>query len=157
MCMCKVPSVNGTPNAYSWNDQSVTMTYQVNPPAALEGDDLVFDEPGRCERGKCDSHSHHMRLYRNGHQFILACRHGGGDERYAMRTYADLSTAMAGLDSNPRYWMLLSMWMACREAAQAASFTTRVEYNRAIMQKRVRVRSRHGQKRVEIMPELVTA
>lgn len=47
MCMCGRPTINGEPNAYSWDGKSHS-TRQPSPPSLRDGDELLFDEPGRC-------------------------------------------------------------------------------------------------------------
>jgi hypothetical protein len=48
-----------------------------------EGDELIYDLPGRC--GGMDSHCHHLRLVKAQFGgYALLMRHGGGDERHPL-------------------------------------------------------------------------
>ena len=153
MCMCKVPSVNGTPNAYCWNDASKTSTYPVMSPELLEGDTVLFDEPGRCGR-KCDSHSHHFTLVKNYSWCAVVCRHGNGTERYDIPDHGNaIVPCLASMDSDSRYWTMQAIWTACQNAASKSASNTRATYEKAIIQKRVKVRTRKGRKSVHVMPE----
>lgn len=77
MCMCGKPTLNGQPG-YSWNGARPGI-YPINPPDLREGDELLYDEPGRC--GGLDSHSYHLRVVRARYGgCVLLVRHGGGDE-----------------------------------------------------------------------------
>jgi hypothetical protein len=79
MCCCGKPSINGQPNAYSWDGKSYS-TRAPNAPDLMEGDELIYDLPGRC--GGMDSHCHHLRLVKARFGgYALLVRHGGGDER----------------------------------------------------------------------------
>jgi hypothetical protein len=43
--MCGKPTINGEPG-YSWDGKSV-YTRPIDAPALREGDELIYDEPGR--------------------------------------------------------------------------------------------------------------
>ena len=118
MCCCEKPTINGEPGCKMTYESSPSV-YTPNPPALLEGDDLLFDEPGRC--GGLDSHSHHFRLVRHGCGSVtLLVRHGGGDERIRLFPHRDLPKILAGLDSTARYWMLATIHSAHSDGSSDA-------------------------------------
>src|ERR1043166_5298780 len=82
MCMCGKPTINGQ-EGYSWDGKTVGIRQPDPPP--LDGDELLYDEPGRCVAG-LDSHCHHLRLTKNGPCFYLLVRHGAGNERIRLHT-----------------------------------------------------------------------
>jgi hypothetical protein len=49
MCCCGKPTRNDEPGAYSW-DGKTRSTYGVTgrAPEIAEGEEIIFDEPGRC-------------------------------------------------------------------------------------------------------------
>jgi hypothetical protein len=57
----------------SWDGKNVG-TREVDAPALLDGDVLLFDEPGRC--GGLDSHCYHYRVVKRAGLSLLV-RHGG--------------------------------------------------------------------------------
>ena len=150
MCMCAKNNINGTPG-YNWNsDEGPNNVYPVRAPEVPDGFRLVFDEPGRCQKGKLDSHSYHLRLVRDDYQFKIMCRHGGGTESYEVGRHADMDVALAPLDSYSRYWMLLSIWHACRDAKVNAESETASAWRQAVANKWTKVRRRNGRVYVTI-------
>lgn len=155
MCMCGKPTKNGE-YGYVWNDARVVGVYPVNPPALREGDELIYDEPGRC--GRLDCHSHHFRLVRNQAYHYLLARHGGGDHRIELGSVAALGLrALEVMDSDARYWMLHTLYsVSCDEARSAREDEAR-NWRRAALEKRIKVRRRGGRVRVEVVPALLPA
>jgi hypothetical protein len=157
MCGCGGNSVNGTPNAYSWDGVHFS-TYQPNPPKLGDDYTVLYDEPGRCGRNKCDSHSYHFQLVKHRHEsgrLQIACRHGGGTVLHHVRTYSNLPDLLSKLSSDDRYWLLHDIWYACDEAEKAAKKDTAYEWRVAAAEKRIKVRRRKGGVLVTIEPKVV--
>lgn len=155
MCMCGKPTINGEPG-YSWDGKTVS-TRPVAPPDLGDGDTLLYDEPGRC--GGLDSHSHHLRVVKGrfgGHALLV--RHGGGDERIDLGPAFRLALdALANMDSNSRYWLLLSLYHVQSRAKDEASSGVRAHWRQAAAEKRIKTRKvQHGVK-VWIEPKIEIA
>ena len=103
MCNCGKPTINGQVGEYRWNNDTPS-TYPINPPPLQDGDDLVYDEPGRCGNGR-DSHSYHFRVVRKYGMFHLLVRHGGGDRRICLWSEPGIAS-LEKMGSDERYWML---------------------------------------------------
>ena len=134
MCMCGKPTVNGEPG-YSWSGER-TSVRPVDPPDLCESDVLLYDEPGRC--GGLDSHSHHFRVVKSHGSYALLVRHGGGDER--IRLPHPGIPALANLDSNGRYWLLLMIHSAASHANEAGRSSEYAKWHRAAADKRIKTR-----------------
>ena len=157
MCCCGKPTINGMVNAYSWDGHTFS-TRAPNPPPLLDGDVLLYDEPGRC--GGIDAHSHHFRLVKAGGEVALLVRHGGGDEALALGCTGRLALpAFDGLDTNARYWLLHAIYSAHSNGADAAASRRDAFWRKAAAQKRIVVRKVRGRDAVEISvePEKITA
>lgn len=143
MCCCRTPTINGQPNAYSW-DGKTFMTRCVAPPTLAEGDTLLFDGPGRCGRG-CDSHCHHFRVAKNGSAYHLLVRHGGGEERISFghsRQPAVLS--LLGLAEEDCYWLLQMIYHSVQGQVREAIAETEDKWRRAAAEKRIKTRKQPG-------------
>jgi hypothetical protein len=164
MCMCNhrngKPNINGEPG-YCWNrmDEPATQVRPIDPPALLEGDTLLYDEPGRCN-ADTDSHCHHFRLVRNSYgDVVLIVRHGAGDERINIgRTnravVSHLVATMDAADTHSRYWLMQALYHSHSDAAKIAMQKERARWALAAANKRIKVR-RHRtwtNARVEIVP-----
>lgn len=142
MCYCEQPNVNGTTNS----------TYHVNPPSLSDGDVLMYDQPGRC--GGIDSHSHHFRVVRSYSTLHLLVRHGGGDERIRLHFYgADFLAAVAAMDSNTRYWMLLEIYNAHKDASREGRASEAERWSSAAAEGRIKTRKLPKQGRVKVWIE----
>jgi hypothetical protein len=153
MCCCGKPTINGEPKAYSWDGKHFS-TRQPNPPALEEGDELIYDEPGRC--GGIDSHCHHFRVVKQRNWVYLLVRHGGGDERIRMGGCNEepVLAAMARLDSNARYWLLQMIYSTVREATTYARNAEKGRWAMAAANKRIKTRKHpRGSVKVWIVPE----
>lgn len=152
MCCCGKANINGTANAYSWDGKSFS-TRPVNPPALHEGDELLFDEPGRC--GGLDSHSHHLRLVKQRYGgFALLVRHGGGDERLPLGYRgAPIVDVITPLDTNARYWLLLKILSVAQDAARKAAEMTEGTWRKAAAEKRIKTRKQPGRDAVKVWIE----
>lgn len=150
MCCCEKPTINGQPG-YSW-DGKTRYTRPVNPPDLEEGDELLFDEAGRC--GGVDSHSHHLRVVRNRGGFCLLVRHGGGDERIGLGSTRMAIDGLATLDSNARYWLLLRLYHVQADAARHAREASDAGWRKAAAEKRIKTRKVRGGIKVWIEPAL---
>lgn len=147
MCCCGKPTINGEPG-YRWNDPSGPGGIRpVNPPDVVEGETILFDEPGRC--GGIDSHSHHYRVVRGS----LLVRHGGGDERVRLSNTNAVITALSGLDSNGRYWLLNAIYQAHHDGGRDAMVKERETWRKAAASKRIRTRKQRGSDSVKVWIE----
>jgi hypothetical protein len=114
MCCCQTPNINGEPG-HQWQPADRPGIRPVSAPDA-KGDNVLYDEPGRC--GGQDSHSHHYQIVgaASGARFPrLLVRHGGGDESIRLSNGAQVLRALAMLDSNGRYWLLNALYHAQSE------------------------------------------
>lgn len=145
MCLCKVPTRETDP----WR-----------APALAEGDNLLFDEPGRCKpmvngTGSTDYHSHHFRLVQNRSLYVLLVKHGGGEERiglgYPFTRIAELFSLLP--DSDARYLMLHALYNAHREAERDGRDSERARWSLAAAERRIRVRKVRGQDKVKVSIE----
>src|SRR6266702_7064250 len=135
MCMCGKPTLNGE-SGYSWNGERAHVR-PVDPPVLEGGDELLYDEPGRC--GGVDSHCHHLRVVKSRYDgFKLLVRHGGGDERIDLGCVA--LDGLAALDSNARYWLLLRLYRVQSNAASRAIEKCDVAWRVAAAEKRIKTR-----------------
>lgn len=137
MCCCGKPNINGEPG-YSWDGKQFS-TRQVNPPDLIDGDTLVYDEPGRC--GGIDSHCHHYRVVKRLGSLTLLVRHGGGDERLPLSLYGQNQQGiLSTLDSNSRYWVLNAIYHAYRDGEQRGEQKESLMWRKAAVEKRIRTR-----------------
>ena len=136
MCCCGQPTINGQ-LGYRWQPNDEPRVRPVDPPTIEEGDDLVFDEPGRC--GGCDAHSHHYRIVRKRGLVYLLVRHGGGDERIKLHSVRLLET-LAKLDTSERYWLLHALYYANRDGKDQAADKCNADWRRAAAEKRIKTR-----------------
>jgi hypothetical protein len=152
MCCCGKPNINGTPSAYSWDGQR-WMTYKPNPPDLLDGDTLLYDEPGRC--GGIDAHSHHFRLVKAasyGHAILV--RHGGGDERIHLGCVGSLLVpSLASLDSNGRYWFMHTVYSTLRDGQRSTEDAVALRWRTAAAEKRIKTQKRRGRNAVRVWIE----
>lgn len=146
MCCCGRPTINGEPNAYSW-DGKTFMTRQPDPPPLEDGDTLLYDGPGRC--GGIDSHCHHIRVVKDKYgRTFLKIKHGGGVEQF------DLGHRLPMLDNMPDlYWWLIMVYWTAKDAATKAHEATDLKWHRAAVQKRIKTRKMRGDGRVKVWIE----
>jgi len=154
MCCCGKPTINGEPKAYSWDGKSF-MTREPAPPDLAEGDQLLYDEPGRC--GGLDCHSHHFRIVKAdmGRHYLLV-RHGGGDERITLCSIGDLvikGRTLDTMDSNARYWWMYLLFSVQREAASKAREAANKVWQQAAVAKRIKTRKNRGANTVKVWIE----
>ena len=152
MCCCGRPTINGQLGAYSWDGKSF-MTLAPAPPAIEDGDELLYDEAGRC--GRLDCHSHHFRLVKRqygGHALLV--RHGGGDQRMNLDCVAALTIpSLAAMDSNTRYWFLHAFYSIHTEAERTARDSRDSMWRQAAAEKRIKTRKYRGSNRVRVTIE----
>jgi len=147
MCCCGTPNINGQ-FGYSWDGKNQS-THPINPPELLDGESLIFDEPGRC--GGLDSHSHHYRVIaRSMGLLVLAVRHGAGDDRVRLSCARTLLRPLAALDSTSRYWMLNAIYHAHADARRDARDEESARWRSAAVDKRIKIRRSKGLIRVSI-------
>ena len=153
MCCCGKPTINGEPG-YSW-DGKTSSVRRVDPPELKDGDELLYDEPGRC--GVLDSHSHHIRLVKGRHRnYALLVRNGSGDHRISLGcvfTVAMKSDALGTMDSNARYWFLLSIHNEARAAASDAVDKESAKWRQAAADKRIKTRKLRGRNDIKVWIE----
>jgi hypothetical protein len=153
MCCCGKPNVNGTPGAYSWDGKSFS-TRQPCPPDLMEGDELLYDEPGRC--GGLDCHSHHFTLVKCTRYgtYDVVVRHGGGDERFSLGVTGRLLVpSFASLDSNGRYWLMHTLYSSRNEVQRATEGTEALRWRTAAAEKRIKTRKLRGRGLVKVWIE----
>jgi hypothetical protein len=150
MCMCGKPTINGGPG-YSWNGEARHVR-PIDPPDLREGDKLIYDEPGRC--GGLDSHAYHLRVVKaeyGGH--VLLVRHGGGDEAINLGVVRTAIDALAILDSNARYWLLLQLFHVQSAAKRDTAAAVGGAWRKAAAEKRIKTRRSRGGVKVWIAEE----
>lgn len=148
MCCCGTPTINGQ-TGYKWQPNDSPSIRPVNPPALLDGETLLRDEPGRC--GGLDSHCHHYRITtRHGNYWLLA-RNGGGDERIAL--FKPEADALFKLDSTPCYWILGAIFHANRDGKRNAASTVDLKWRKAAAEKRIKTRKLRGAAGVKVWIE----
>lgn len=146
MCCCGKPTVNGTPG-YKWQPNDTPIIRPVHPPTLGEGDNLLYDEPGRCSE-HTDAHSHHYRLT----QWHLLVCHGGGEERIIINS-KEILPILANLDSNGRYWLFSSIYRAYSEGERKAQDKERLKWTRAAAEKRIKTRKLRNSVAVKVWIE----
>lgn len=154
MCCCGKPSINGSPNGYSW-DGKVFMTYQPNAPVLGEHDTLRYDLPGRC--GGMDSHAYHLCVVavRFGGPALLV-RHGGGEERVSLGHRKVMLEMLEQMDETARYWFLMEFYHLLTDAARDAVDKTNVRWRTAAAEKRIRTKKLRGRDAVKVWIEPAT-
>lgn len=140
MCCCDKPTVNGEPG-YKWQPTDNPSVRPPQPPAIMDGDVLLFDEPGRC--GGIDSHSHHYRVVQNCGLSLLV-RHGGGDERIRLSLYKQQPEILLNLSSSDRYWILNAIYHAYSDGKKRGSDYATEEWQTAAIEKRIKTRKAKG-------------
>jgi hypothetical protein len=95
-----------------------------------------------------------MRIVKrkDGKRYLLV-RHGGGDEAHCMGYRSAVIDAALAHDSNERYWLLLSVYHALRDAADAAAVKERGVWTQAARNKRIKTRKVRGSDRVKVWIE----
>lgn len=149
MCCCGTPTVNGQPG-YRWQPNDEPRVRPVDPPELQEGDQLLVDEPGRC--GGLDSHSHHVRLVLRHNEMLLLVRNGSGDHEVRLPYSFSLSNVIQRLDSDTRYWLLLSFYNVASASEISATSKAVDRWSKAAAEKRIKVRRRRGTVKVWIEP-----
>jgi hypothetical protein len=126
---------------------------RANPPPAQDGEEILFDECGRCRprvSGKdslTDYHSHHFRIVRGDGPVFLLARHGGGDERVDLG-HANATRVVELLallpDSDVRYLTINMLYVTHVNAKSAATKTEGTRWRQAAVDKRIKMRRRQG-------------
>lgn len=149
MCCCGKPTINGE-MGYRWQPNDKPSIWKPNPPALMENDVLLCDEPGRC--GGLDCHCFHYRLVRRWSTIYLLVRHGGRDECFRISHTPELLATLAALDSNARYWFLHALYHAHESAGREASAAMAERYRKAFVAGKLKKRKLRGRDayRVEI-------
>ena len=147
MCCCGKPTINGQPG-YSWDGKSFS-TRPVDPPDLADGDELIYDEPGRC--GGTDCHSHHFRLVKGKKGLAILVRHGGGDERIDFGSWRKVPSLDIPVDS--RYWLMHMIYSAHSDAVDRAKLERDSHWRHAAAEKRIKTRKMRGGVKVWIEPK----
>ena len=150
MCCCGRPVVNGE-MGFKWQPNDAPSVRAVNPPELLEGETLLYDEPGRC--GGLDSHCHHYRVTLKYGSMFLVVRHGGGDQRFRLSCAETIKGPLAVLDSTARYWLLNAIYHAQSNSAREAREMEAAKWQRAAVEKRIRTRKQRGRGTVKVWIE----
>ena len=133
----------------------------LNPPALQDGDEILFDECGRCKAQVCgsgstDYHSHHFRVVRSAHGGMvwLLVRHGGGDERVRLRyAYTRVTDILGLLDSDARYLMIHALYSVHSAASRAATSCESARWQKAAAEKRIKTKKQRGRDAVQVWIE----
>ena len=144
MCCCRKPTVNGQPGCQMTPD-SKPGTYPPNPPEVEDGDEILYDLPGRC--GGIDSHSYHYRLVKQYGNVQLLVKHGGGQEKIPHLSNAERvvdALSLLGPNEDLRYWLLNALYHAQADAGRKARAETNLYWQQAAAEKRIRVRKVRG-------------
>lgn len=150
MCCCDKPTVNGR-GLVRMTPESAPSNYDIEwrAPSLIEGDVLLYDEPGRC--GGLDAHSHHFRLVRNRGSFVLLVKHGGGEKRTDLLPHQKaLTEIFESLDSNGRYWLLHTIYNAHHDGHREGCQSTAAYWRKAAAEKRIKVRKVRGSAAVKV-------
>lgn len=133
---------------------------QWRAPPVEEGEEIIFDEPGRVlgrdENGRngvcCRSHYFRVTKPQFG-RFMLRVRHGGGDRSFELDYNRLAIDGMALMDSDSRYRLLWMLLKVHQDAASEAATETAQKYRRAFVEGRLRKRKIRGQEayKVEIV------
>lgn len=157
MCCCGQPTINGQPG-FRWQPNDPPSVYPVNPPALGDGDELLYDEPGRC--GGTDCHCHHYRIVRPRHRggIALYVRHGAGNERIDLHGHGagSLEPTIATLDTTARYWLLHAIYYAYHDGERKAADKCNSTWTQAAAEKRIKTRKNSRRGTVKVWIESAT-
>ncbi len=134
------------------------------PPTIEAGDEILFNECGRCKpqvngSGSVDYHSHHFMIVKNDHAhayaYALIVRHGGGQERISLGYSHTRIAELIGLlpDSDARYLMIYALYTAHKDAAREAKEAERSRWEQAAAAKRIKTRKERGRDTVKVWIE----
>lgn len=133
-----------------WNDFD-------RSPACPDGDEVLFDEPGRVLVLKPEGNSdvcfraYHFRVTRRHGSATLRVRHGGGEESW--RLPCGMVRAFAAMTSDARYFAMHAIMDAHHESARGAAERTALTYREAFVNGRLRKRKVRGQNAVKVWIE----
>jgi hypothetical protein len=150
MCCCEKPTVNGQ-GLIRMTVDTPAANYRIagREPSLIDGDVLLYDEPGRC--GGLDAHSHHFRLALNYGALVLLVKHGGGEERTRLLPHKKALLAIfESLDSNGRYWLLHTIYSAHHDGHREGCQSTAAYWRKAAAEKRIKVRKVRGSTAVKV-------
>lgn len=151
MCCCGKPTINGQPNAYSWDGKSYS-TRLPHAPTLRDGDELLHDEPGRC--GGLDCHSHHFRLVKCYGSYDVLVQHGGGDERFSLGVVGQrLVPSFDALDSNGRFWLMHTLYSIRASTQRETGEKVAQFWRKAAVEKRIKTRKLRGKGQVKVWIE----
>ena len=151
MCCCPKPSINGEPNAYSWDGKSLSTRAPVFA-ALKDSDELLYELPGRC--GGMDSHCHDLRVVKNHGSYALLVHNGSGDHRLSLGRGRDIIEVIDALaDDAARYWFLIRFNHLLNDAVWAAKEERDAVWRKAAAEKRIKTRKLPGKGLVKVWVE----
>lgn len=143
MCGCGKPTRNGE-KGYSWDGKEKGVR-QPWYPQLQEGDELLYDEPGRCGR-RIDSHCFDVRIVRNGRGLNALVQNGRGDFRFGL-LYVNQED-LDSLGSDGRYWLVVSMYHELERRERDTRQREHERFTRAYIQRRIRKVRNHAAIRI---------
>lgn len=139
------------PNNYSYQERGLRF------PALEEGEEVVFDEPGRIlppttEDGhSTDCRSHYFRVTKPKFaEYRLRVKHGGGEEWWNL-DYSDRTVfGLRQMDSDSRYRLL---WLIM-DAHNAGERKGEDKYRKYFLEGRLKKRRKNGTTYVQVLAKL---
>ncbi len=149
MCCCEKPTINGE-KGYRWTPEESPQILRPNPPDREIGDELIYDEPGRC--GGVDSHCHHYLVVKRHGTLYLLVRNGGGDKRIRL---SNGKVLLYGLEllGTARYWTLNAIYHAHGDAVNETREQVSAKWQLAAAEKRIKTRKMRGSGQVKVWIE----
>ena len=122
-------------------------------PALREGEELLFDEPGRI-LNNVDFSSHYFRVVGGIGPLVLRVKHGAGEQSLVLGyAYRGIKEALAQLDSDGRYSLLYALHQTNRDTTENVAAATAFKYKQAFADGRLKKRKVRGQPEVKVWIE----
>lgn len=123
-------------------------------PEIQEGEELIFDLPGRIVRRNggdgVDIRSHYLLVLKHYGMCFIRVRHGGGVETVNLGTQGKtVVEAMALLSDDQRYCLAFSLYHVHNEARRNGSSEAETRVKRAFLEGRLTKRTKGGVTRCE--------
>lgn len=148
------------------NDEE-TWSEACRQPTVNEGEELLHNECGRIVRNDdkrpghgvdCRSHAYSLIATSNyDADLVLAVKHGGGEERHALKYAWGFRAAMNALTSDQRYSVFKTIDATVNGAQVLAIQQTSKKYANAFVEGRLKKRRRNKRIFVEIEPATAPA
>ncbi len=154
--IAETPSLQATDN-YSVRER------QWRAPSVPDGEEIIFDEPGRVlNRGAYGPgggnavccRSHYFRVTKAHSFYILRVKHGGGEEQCSLKYDKRIIDALALMDSDSRFWMLWAFMDVKKDAEIATREAVNAKWQAAAAQKRIKTRKMRDGVKVWIVPAI---